>query len=234
MLTAPAAVVTAASRGMGAACARALAERGYRLLLLARSDAVTSLARELGAEGLQGSVTEPHDLERAVEHAIGRYGRIDAVVHNTGHPARGDLADLTDDDWCSGVDLLFLSVVRLTRLVIPHMLKRGSGALVTLSTFGAEEPSLDYPVSSALRAAVGAYGKLVADRYGPHGIRMNTVLPGFIDSYPVDPGIVRRIPARRPGRVAEVAATVAFLLSDDAGYINGQNIRVDGGLGRSL
>lgn len=227
------AIVTAASKGMGAATARELARRGYRLALLATSDAVTRLADELGAVAIQGSVAELDDLQRLVETTQSRYGRIDAVVNNTGHPPKGDLLAIADADWHRALDLVLLNVVRLARLVTPLMEKTG-GAIVNISAFGAVEPGAAFPVSSVLRAGLASFTKLYADRYAAAGIRMNSILPGFIDSYPVKDEVLAQIPARRYGTVDEIAKTIAFLLSDDAGYITGQNILVDGGLVRGI
>jgi NAD(P)-dependent dehydrogenase (short-subunit alcohol dehydrogenase family) len=114
------------------------------------------------------------------------------------------------------------------------MLKQGKGAFVNITTLAAFEPSLAFPVSSAYRAAVGAFTKLYADRYAENNIRMNAVLPGFIDSLEHKPGTADKVPMKRLGSVAEIASTVAFLLSDGAGYITGQNIRVDGGVTRHV
>lgn len=228
------AIVTAASKGMGAACTRELHARGYKLVLMARGKEVHDLAGELNATAVEGSVTERDDLVRLVDTAIERYGRIDAVVNNTGHPPKGDLPDLSETDWRQGFDLVLLNVINMTQLITPVMLKQGSGAYVNISTFAAFEPSPRFPVSSVLRAALGSYAKLYADRYATDGIRMNNVLPGFMDSYEVSPEVLKQIPAGRPGKVSELAKTVAFLLSDDAGYITGQNIRVDGGITRSV
>lgn len=230
----PVAIVTAASRGMGAAVARELNERGYRLALFARSDAVEALAGELGAVAIRGSVVEPADLERLVAATLQTYGQIDALVNNTGHPANGDLLAIADADWHAGLDMVFLNCVRLARLVTPAMQRGGGGAIVNISAFGAVEPALDYPVSSALRAALSAFTKLYAERHAASRIRMNSILPGFIDSYPETDALIAKIPAGRFGTVREIAATAAFLVSADAAYITGRNLLVDGGLARGI
>jgi NAD(P)-dependent dehydrogenase (short-subunit alcohol dehydrogenase family) len=228
------AIVTAASKGMGEAVARELARRGYQLCLFARSDAVHALAGELGATAVRGDISSASDLERLVATAMNAFGRIDALVNNTGHPPKGELLAIPDADWHAGLDMLFLNVVRMARLVAPVMERQGGGAIVNISAFGAVEPSLSYPVSSALRAALSSFTRLFAERYAAQNIRMNSILPGFIDSYPQSEALVARIPARRYGTVEEIAATAAFLLSTEAGYIPGQNLLVDGGLVRGL
>jgi NAD(P)-dependent dehydrogenase (short-subunit alcohol dehydrogenase family) len=228
------AIITAAGRGMGAACARELAAQGYRVALMSPSGAAVSLARELEGIGRTGSVTEEKDLRGLVDASLDAYGRIDAVINNTGHPPKGDLLEITDQEWHGGLDLLFLNVVRMTRLVTPVMVLQGGGALVNISTLGAVQPSLKFPVSSALRAGLSAFAKLYADRYAADGIRMNNVLPGFIDNFPVDETVRSSIPMARYGTVEEVAKTAAFLVSPAASYITGQNIRVDGGATRML
>ncbi len=230
----PVAIVTAASQGMGAAIARELRARGYDLALLARSEGIDVLARELDAVAVRGSVTEAGDLERLVGAALDRFGRIDAVVNHTGHPPKGDLLAIPDADWHQGLDVVLMNVVRMARLMTPHFEAAGRGAFVNVSSFAAFEPDSDFPVSAALRTALASFTKLYADRYAKAGIRMNNLLPGFIDSLPEKPERTARIPMGRYGTVAEVAKTAAFLLSDDAAYITGQNIFVDGGLVRGL
>lgn len=224
------AIVTAAGRGMGAAIAHELAGAGYQLALLSNSGGAEAVAKELGGISQTGSVTEVKDLELLVEKTLGKYGRIDAVVNNTGHPPKGPLLDITDADWHLGLDIALLNVVRMARLVTPIMLEQGGGAFVNISTFAAFEPSLAFPVSSSLRAALGSFAKLYADQYAPQDIRMNNVLPGYIDSYPESETNLSQIPMGRYGKVGEIASAVRFLLSDEASYITGQNIRVDGGI----
>ena len=228
----PVTIITAAGKGMGEAIARLLHSEGHQLVLMSNSGGAVALGEELGCAGVTGSVVEPNDLERLVDIAVGSFGRIDSVVNNTGHPPSGDLLTLTDTDWHRGLDLVLLNVVRMARLATPHMSRGGS--IVNISTFSAFEPDLAFPVSSTLRAGLGSFAKLFANRYAPEGIRMNNVLPGFIESYDVNSDTLARIPMGRSGEVTEIAGTVSFLLSDAAGYITGQNLRVDGGISRSV
>lgn len=228
------AVVTAAGSGIGEACARRLTEEGYTPVLLSRSGSAVAVANDLGGDGFEGSVTDPDDLAALVETTYERYGRIDAVVNNTGHPPSGDLLEISDEEWHEGVDLVLLNTVRMARLVTPIMEDKGHGSIVNISTFSAFEPSSAFPVSSVLRAGLGSFTKLYADRYAANGIRMNTVQPGFVDSYEIDDETRARIPMGRPARTTEIADAVAYLLSPASSYITGQNIRVDGGLTASV
>ncbi|MDP9584705.1 UNVERIFIED_ORG: NAD(P)-dependent dehydrogenase (short-subunit alcohol dehydrogenase family) [Burkholderia contaminans] len=228
------ALVTAAGKGMGAAIARDLANNGYRVALMSPSGSAVELAQELDGFGVAGSVTDDADIERFVNETLAKYGRIDAVVNNTGHPPKGDLLAIDDDKWHEGLDLIVLNVLRVLRRVTPVFLKQGGGAVVNISSFAADAPEQAMPVSSALRAALSSVTRLYADRYAKDNIRINSVLPGFIDSWPETPEIVARIPVGRFGKTQEIAQTVRFLLSDGAGYITGQNIRVDGGIVRAL
>src|SRR3990170_2005014 len=225
-----AAIVTAAGSGMGAACARELASRGYAVALMSPSGKAEDLAKELGGLGLTGSVTEEEDLKSLVGETLDTYGRIDGVVNSTGHPPSGEILELTDEQWHEALDLVLLNVVRMARLVTPVMLRQGGGAIVNVSTFSAFEPSPIFPLSSALRAALAGFAKLYADRYAAEGVRMNNVLPGYIESFEIDDETRRSIAMQRRGSVAEIAKTAAFLLSGDSGYVTGQNMRVDGGL----
>jgi NAD(P)-dependent dehydrogenase (short-subunit alcohol dehydrogenase family) len=230
----PVAILTGAGKGMGGACARELAARGWHVALLSPSGNAESLAKELGGLGVTGSVTDPADLARLVDGAMDKWGRIDGAVLSTGHPPKGDLLALSDADWATGLDLIILNVVRLCRLITPIMEKQGGGSIVNISTFAAFEPDPVFLISCTLRAGLASFAKLYADRYAAQNIRMNNLLPGFIDSLPEKDVFKARIPMKRYGKVAEIAKTAAFLLSEDAGYITGQNIRVDGGITRSV
>ena len=156
------------------------------------------------------------------------------MVNSTGPPPSGELLELTDEQWHGALDLVVLNVVRMARLVTPVMLRQGGGATVNVSTFSAFEPSPDFPLSSALRAALAGFTKLYADRYAADGVRMNNLLPGYVESFEIDEETRRSIPMQRRASTAEIAKTVAFLLSEDSGYVTGQNLRVDGGLTRSV
>ena len=195
------AIVTGAGKGMGAAIARELKTRGYNLVLMSRTEEqVMKLARKLDATGLaRFSYRTRRPAGELVGITLENFGRIDAVVNSTGHCPKGDLLELTDEDWHSGLDLVLLNVIRMARLVTPVMQKQGSGAIVNISTFAAYEPSPVYPVSSAIRAALGSFTKLFADRYAAENIRMNNILPGCIDSQEFDESVIKYDPHEKKG-----------------------------------
>jgi NAD(P)-dependent dehydrogenase (short-subunit alcohol dehydrogenase family) len=227
------AIVTAAGRGIGAGVARRLAADGYALGLLSPGEGVVALAAEFGGVAVRGSVTEPGDLARLADDTLARFGRLDAAVVNVGHAPKGSLLSLTDADWEAGFTMGVLPTIRVARLVTPHFVAAGGGALVAISSYAAFEPEPDFPMST-LRPALSAYLKLYADQHAADGIRANAVLPGFTDSLPEKPERRARIPMGRYGTVAEIAAAVAFLVSAEASYITGQSLRVDGGVTRSV
>jgi NAD(P)-dependent dehydrogenase (short-subunit alcohol dehydrogenase family) len=233
-MTEKVALVTAAGKGIGAGIAHALHEEGYRLALLSPSGNAERLAGELGGRAVTGSVTSAGDLERLVKTALDSYGRIDVVVNNTGHPPKGKLLEIPDADWHAGLDMILLNVIRIARLVTPVMQRQGGGAFVNLSTYAAFEPEPDFALSATFRAALASWTKVYADQHAASGIRMNNVLPGFVDSLPEKAERKARIPMGRYAHVEEIANVVAFLASDKASYITGQNIRVDGGITRSV
>lgn len=223
------AVVTAASQGIGEACARRLAGEGWHVAVMSRSGGADVVAESIGGLGLRGSITEADDLERLVASALDRWGRLDAVVANCGHLPVGDLLALSDDDWKHGLDMVILSVHRLARIAVPAMRRTGGGAMTCISGAAAKEVMDAFPISTVLRAGLGAFTRLAAKQWAPD-VRINAVLPGFVDSYEVSEDVLERIPFDRLARVDEIAAAVAWLSGDEASYVTGESLRVDGGL----
>lgn len=183
---------------------------------------------------MTGSNQNTADLQRLVDLIMEKWGRIDALVNSAGHGPRAPLLELSDEEWHQGMEVYFLSAVRSIRLVTPIMVAQGGGAIVNISTAWVQEPSPLFPTSVAFRAGLGSFTKLFADQYAADKVRINNVLPGWIDSLPEVEARREGVPLGRYGRAEEVAATIAFLLSDDAGYITGQSLRVDGGVTHAL
>jgi len=228
------AIITAGGSGMGAAAARKLAQDGYRVAVLSSSGKGEALAKDLGGVGVTGSNQSNDDMKRLVHLAMERWGRIDALVNSAGHGPRGPVLEIPDEDWHKGMDVYFLSAVRAIRLVTPIMEAQGGGAIVNVSTAWAFQPAAMFPTSAVFRAGLASFAKIFADTYAAKNIRINNVLPGWIDSLPATDERRDSVPMGRYGTAEEIAATIAFLLSKGAGYITGQNIRVDGGLTRSI
>jgi NAD(P)-dependent dehydrogenase (short-subunit alcohol dehydrogenase family) len=228
------AIITAGGSGIGAGAARRLAADGFHVAVLSSSGKGEALAAELGGLGVTGSNQSDDDLKRLVDGAMTRWGRIDDLVISAAHGPRAPVLELTDEEWHTGMDVYFLNVVRPTRLVTPIMQAQGRGAIVNVSTFAAFEPDPVFPTSGVFRAGLAAFTKLYADRYAADNIRMNNVLPGFIDSLPEREEFRERIPMGRYGHVDEVSELIALLASDRAAYITGQNIRIDGGITRHV
>jgi NAD(P)-dependent dehydrogenase (short-subunit alcohol dehydrogenase family) len=228
------ALVTAGGSGMGAAAARRLASDGFAIAILSSSGKGEALANELGGVGVTGSNQSPDDLKRLVDSVFDRWGRIDVLVNSAGHGPRAPILEITDADWHKGLDTYLLNVIRPSRLVAPIMQKQKAGAIINISTAWAFEPSSLFPTSAVFRAGLASFTKLFADTYAADNVRMNNILPGWIDSLPKREERQASVPLGRYGKAEEIAATVAFLASDGAAYITGQNIRVDGGLMRSI
>lgn len=228
------ALITAAGSGMGAAAARRLAADGFKVGILSSSGKGEALAAELGGVGVTGSNQSVQDLQKLVDLAVAQWGRVDVLVNSAGHGPRAPILEISDEDWHRGMDTYLLNVIRPARLVTPLMQQAGGGAIINISSAWAFEPSDMFPTSAVFRAGLAAFTKLYADKYAADNIRINNVLPGWIDSLPQREERRAGVPMQRYGTSAEVAATVAFLASEGAGYITGQNIKVDGGLMRSV
>ena len=228
------AIVTAGGSGMGAGAARRLAQDGYKIAILSSSGKGEALASELGGIGVTGSNQNEADMHRLVDAVMAKWGRVDVLVNSAGHGPRAPIAEISDKDWATGMNVYFLSAVRPTRLVAPVMKEQRNGVIINISTYAAFEPESFFPTSAVFRAGLAVFAKLFADQYAPFNVRMNNVLPGFIDSLPEKAEFRDRVPLGRYGKVEEIAATISFLASDGAGYITGQNIRVDGGVTRSV
>ncbi|MGB3812324.1 MAG: SDR family oxidoreductase [Shinella sp.] len=228
------AVITAGGSGMGAAAARRLAADGFKVAILSSSGKGEALAKELGGLGVTGSNQSNDDLKGLVDLAVSTWGRIDVLVNSAGHGPRAEITAITDEDWHKGMDTYLMNVIRPVRLVAPVMKAQKSGAIVNISTAWAFEPSAVFPTSAVFRAGLAAYTKIFADTYAADNVRINNVLPGWIDSLPGTEARRESVPMKRYGTMEEIAATVAFLASEGAGYITGQNLRVDGGMMRSI
>ena len=250
-----AAVVAGASSGMGRAVARRLAEEGCDVTLFARrpeqlDDAVAEIAALTDggrAHAVAGDSTVPADLTRTIEETMREFGRIDIVVNNTGGPPAGDFGDFDDEGWQRGFELTLLSAIRLTRLALPALRQSGRGRVVNLTSMAVKEINDGLLLSNALRPAVTGWAKHLSREEGPHGVTVNSIAPGYIDtdrlrylySTGSDPASDRRrdeqsIPLRRFGAPEEIASAAAFLCSTEAAYITGVTLLVDGGLTRGL
>lgn len=228
------AVIVAGGSGMGAAAAEKLASDGYKVAILSSSGKGEALAERLGGLGVTGSNQSVKDLQKLVDQTLARWGRIDVLVNSAGHGPRAPILALTDAQWQLGMETYFLNVVRATRLVTPIMQKQGGGSIINISSAWTFEPTDMFPISAVFRAGLASFTKIFADTYAADNIRINNVLPGWIDSLPKTDERRDSVPLQRYGTSEEVAATIAFLASHGAAYITAQNIRVDGGVTRSV
>ncbi|MEH6525948.1 MAG: SDR family oxidoreductase [Sneathiella sp.] len=234
MTTAKTALITAGGSGMGADAARKLAADGFKVGILSSSGKGETLAQELGGVGVTGSNKSVEDIQKLVDLAMSTWGRIDVVVNSAGHGPKGPIMEISDDDWHEGMEVYLLNVIRPTRLVAPIMAKQGGGSIINISTFAVFEPDPLFPTSGVFRAGLASFTKLFSDKFAADNVRMNNILPGFIDSLPETEDRRARIPMGRYGRAEEVSSLVGYLASDNAAYITGQNLRIDGGLTRGV
>ncbi len=228
------ALVTAGGSGMGADAARKLAADGFKLGILSSSGKGEALGQELGGFGVTGSNLDSSALSELIDGAKDRWGRVDVLVNSAGHGPKGPVLDISDEDWHQGMEVYLMNVIRPTRLVTPLMQAQGGGAIINISTFAAFEPDPLFPTSGVFRAGLAAFTKLFSDKYAAENIRMNNVLPGFIDSLPETQDRKARIPMGRYGQAREISSLIGFLASESGGYMTGQNLRVDGGLTRAV
>ena len=220
--------------GMGAATAREMHKRGYRLSLMSPSESCEQLAKDLKAVALRGKAENKENLKSIVSFTMEKYGRIDSVLVHVGGPPKGDLLEIDDGDWDKANQMIIKPVISVAKLVTPIMLEQGGGSIVNITTFSAFEPSLTFPTSSVYRAGVSSFTKLFSERYGAKNIRMNCLLPGFTDSLNLPDEFAQLSSLKRLARAEEQAKVAAFLLSDDSSYITGQSIRSDGGVTRHM
>jgi NAD(P)-dependent dehydrogenase (short-subunit alcohol dehydrogenase family) len=228
------AIITAGGSGMGAAAAKRLTADGYKVAILSSSGKGEALAKELGGIGLTGSNQSSDDIQSLVDQVMKAWGRIDVLVNSGGHGPRAPILEISDADWHKGMDIYLMNVIRPVRIVAPIMQRQKAGAIINISTAWVNEPSTMFPTSAVFRAGLAAYTKLFADSFAADNVRMNNVLPGWIDSLPATDERRASVPMGRYGTSEEIAATIAFLASDGAGYITGQSLKVDGGLMRSV
>jgi 3-oxoacyl-[acyl-carrier protein] reductase len=237
------AIVCGASAGMGLAIAESLAEEGANVTMFARRrDALEREAERLGALPVRGDVRSPRDLEQLVERTLTAFGGLDILVNNSGGPTRGTALEADPEAVESAIELLLLSVVRLTRLCLPQLETSGHGRVINITSSSVREPIDGLALSNMIRPGVVGWSKTLAREVGPRGITVNSIAPGRIDTerirevYPDGPSEadLATIPLRRLGTTREIGDVVCFLASDRASYLTGALIPVDGGLTRGL
>jgi 3-oxoacyl-[acyl-carrier protein] reductase len=237
------AIVCGASSGIGLGIAESLAAEGANVVMLARrAELLEREAERIGGLAVAGDVTTPEDLERVVQAAVDSYGGIDILVNNSGGPARTTAAELDEGKLIGAVELLLLSIVRLTGLCLPYLEQSPAGRIVTVTSSSVREPIDNLALSNSIRPGVAGWSKSLARELGPKGITVNCIAPGRIDTervrevYPDGPteADLATIPLRRLGTTREVGDVVTFLCSDRGSYVSGTVILVDGALTRGL
>lgn len=255
----PVAIITGASGGLGSATARVLAAMDYQLVLMSRSGC-HDIARETDGLGIAGSVLSDVDVQRAVKAALDTFGRIDAAVFGAGRHSevmkgfdvpvapkatrdsfsfdphyRRDIFDIPWPAWHDDYDMMVIAPMRLAKAVLPYLQASPHGSFVAISGIEAGQPRAPFPLGPT-RLALHGFIKLLADRYGPDGVRFNAVAPGLMESAEDEfhPEWASTVPLGRVGRNDEVGRSIAFLLSEAASYITGQCLTIDGGVNRPL
>ncbi len=228
------AILIAAGSGMGADAAKCLARNGYKVAIMSSSGKGERLAKQLNGIGFTGSNLEYEDIKNFINLVIKRWGRIDVLINSAGHSSKGQILKISDDEWIKSMEVYFLNVVKACRIVTPIMKKQKNGSIINISTYAVFEPENNFPTSGVMRAGLAAFTKIYSDEYAKFNIRINNILPGFIDSLKPKKEFIKRIPLKRIGKVSEISAVIRLLASKDGAYITGQNIRVDGGITRSV
>lgn len=237
------AIVCGASSGIGLGIAESLAGEGANVVMFARRrELLEQQAERLGGVAVPGDVTKAEDLERLVSTAVDTYGGIDILVNNSGGPPRTTAAELDAAKIEAAVELLLVSIVRLTGLCLPHLERSPAGRIVTVTSSSVREPIDNLALSNSIRPGIAGWSKSLARELGPKGITVNCIAPGRIDTdrvrevYPDGPSAedLATIPLRRLGATREVGDVAAFLCSDRASYVSGTVILVDGALTRGL
>ncbi len=224
----------AAGTGMGADAAKHLASKNYDIAIMSSSGKGKKLAESLGGLGFNGSNLMANEIENFLEEVLKRFGKIDVLINSAGHGPKGEILEINDEEWIRGMEVYFLNVVRASRIITPIMQKQKNGSIINISTFAIFEPDENFPTSGVFRSGLAAFTKIYSDKYAKDNIRMNNILPGFIDSLPTKKHFLNRIPLKRYGKVNEISSVIEMLASEGGAYITGQNIRVDGGITRSV
>lgn len=228
------ALIIGGGSGMGADAAETLARAGFQIGILSSSGKGETLAGKLGGVGVTGTNRSSKDIQVLVNKAVNQWGRVDVVVSSAGHGPKGDILEISDENWHEGMEFYLLNIIRVARIVAPIMAKQGGGTFINVSTFAVFEPDPLFPTSGVFRAGLASFTKLFSDKFAKDNVRMNNILPGFIDSLPETEDRRARIPMGRYGKAGEVSSLINYLASEEAAYITGQNIRIDGGLTRSV
>ena len=224
----------ASGSGMGADAAKHLHSKGYEVAIMSSSGKGEKLAKELGGLGFTGSNIFPKDIKKFIDKVNAEFGKIDTLINSAGHGPKGDILEISDEEWFRGMEVYYLNVIRAARVITPIMQKQKNGSIINISTFAVFEPEKNFPTSGVFRSGLSAFTKIYSDKYAKDNIRMNNILPGFIDSLATKEEFLKRIPLQRYGKVSEISAVVELLASEGGAYITGQNIRVDGGITRSV